>query len=154
MPIVMAAPPNIAWWRPLFNEATFDWLPLLECRAVTLSRRETCWNLQECPKLPNRSQPLVGGSSPYYEDVWRRYCCLIRQIQPDKVVRWCRNGIFLRHFCVLYFQRAACSTFWTCILNSHWSHIMCRSMADIHSATAEIRRGKKKKDRRNHWAKI
>jgi len=26
---------------------------------------------------------------------------------------------FLRHFCVLYFQRTACSTFQTCILNSH-----------------------------------
>ena len=26
---------------------------------------------------------------------------------------------FLRHFCVLYFQRATCNTFHTCILNSH-----------------------------------
>ena len=33
---------------------------------------------------------------------------------------------------------------------------MCRSMVDIHSATAEIRRGKKKKEerRRNHRTKI
>jgi len=32
---------------------------------------------------------------------------------------------------------------------------MCASMADIQSATAEIRRGKKKEDRRrNHRAKI
>jgi len=30
------------------------------CRAVTLPRRETRWNLLGCPKLPNRSQPLVG----------------------------------------------------------------------------------------------
>ena len=28
------------------------------------------------PKLVNRSQPLVGRSSPYYEDIWRTYCCL------------------------------------------------------------------------------
>ena len=48
----------------------------LECRAVTLPRRETRWNLQGCPKLPNRSQPLVDRSSPYYQDMWRRYCCL------------------------------------------------------------------------------
>jgi len=36
------------------------------------------------------------------------------------------------------------------------SHTMCVSMADIQSATAEIRRGKKKKEerRRNHRAKI
>jgi len=63
-------------WRPLFNAAKFAWRPLLECRAVTLPRRETRWNLQGCPKLPNRSQPLVGQRSPYYEDMWRRYCCL------------------------------------------------------------------------------
>jgi len=30
---------------------------------------------------------------------------------------------------------------------------MCGSMVDIQSATAEVRRGKKKEDRRNHRAK-
>jgi len=50
------------------------WLsPLLECRAVTLPRRETRCNVQGCPKLANRSQPLVGRSSLYYEDVWRSH---------------------------------------------------------------------------------
>jgi len=62
-------------WRPLFNAAKFGWRPLLQCRAVTLRRPETCWNLQGCPKLTKRSQPLVGRSSPYYGDMWRRYCC-------------------------------------------------------------------------------
>ena len=54
-----------------------------------------------------------------------------------------------RLFCVVHFQQAACSTFQTCILNSHYGHTISASMADIHSATAEIRRGKKdrKKDR-------
>jgi len=61
-------------WRPLFNVAKFGWRPLLECRAVTLPRHETRWNLQGCPKLSNGSQPLVGQSSPYYEDMWRYYC--------------------------------------------------------------------------------
>jgi len=37
----------------------------------------------------------------------------------DKVVRWCADGDFLEIFCVLHFQRAMCSTFQTCILNSH-----------------------------------
>ena len=32
-------------WRPLFNAAMFGWRPLLECRAVTLPRRKTRWNL-------------------------------------------------------------------------------------------------------------
>jgi len=29
-------------WRPLFNAAKFSSRPLQECRAVMLSRRETC----------------------------------------------------------------------------------------------------------------
>ena len=63
-------------WRPLFNAAKFGWCPLLEWRAVTLPRRETHWNLHGCLKHANRSQPLVDWSSPYYQDMWRRYCCL------------------------------------------------------------------------------
>ena len=63
-------------WCPLFNAAKFGWRPLLECRAVTLPGRETRWNLLECPKLTKWSQPLVGRSSPYCEDMWRRYCWL------------------------------------------------------------------------------
>jgi len=63
-------------WRPLFNAAKFGSRALLECRAVALPRRETRWKLQGFPKLANRSQPLVGQSSPYYQDMWRRYCCL------------------------------------------------------------------------------
>ena len=94
-------------WRPLFNAAKYGWRPLLECSAVTLPIRETSWNLLGCPKLPNRSQPLVSRRSLYYENMWRRYCCLtslfsrllihalVAKIQTDKVVRWCRNGDFL-----------------------------------------------------------
>jgi len=94
------------WWRPLFNAAKFGWRPLLECCAVTLPRLETCWNLQGCPKLANRSQPLVGRSSPYYKDMWRRYCCLtsffdcrympeLWRYSPTNV-RWSADGEFLR----------------------------------------------------------
>jgi len=96
-------------WRSLLNAAKFDWRPLLECRAVTLPRRETRWNLQGCPKLANRSQPLVGQSSPHYQDMCRRYRLLTSlffwllihasavKIQPDKVGWWCQNGDFLCH---------------------------------------------------------
>jgi len=31
-------------WRPLNNIAKFGWRPILDCRAVTLLRRETRWN--------------------------------------------------------------------------------------------------------------
>jgi len=60
-------------WHPVFNAAKFCWRPLIECRAVTLPRRETRWNLQGCFKLRNGSQPLVGRSSAYYEVMWSRY---------------------------------------------------------------------------------
>ena len=65
-------------WRSLFNAAKCKvWLTLTTyCRAVMLPRRETRWNYLGCPKLPKRSQPLVGRSSPYCGDMWRRYCCL------------------------------------------------------------------------------
>jgi len=63
-------------WHPLFNAEKCDWRSLLDCSAVTLPRRKTSWSLQGCPKLVNRSQPLVGRSSPYCGDMWRTYCCL------------------------------------------------------------------------------
>jgi len=34
-------------------------------------------------------------------------------------MQWCADGDSLRNFCMLYFQRAACSTFQMCIPNSH-----------------------------------
>ena len=60
-------------WRPLFNAAKFGWRPL---PCSNTARRESRWNLQGCLKLANRSQPLVGLSSPYYADMLRRYRCL------------------------------------------------------------------------------
>jgi len=128
MPNVMVALPNIGG---AVCSTPKVWLtPTARCRAVTLPRRENRWNLQECPKLPDRSQPLVGRSSPYYEDMWRTYCCLtsffpivdtylscedIARQSCAMVPRWRFLATVLR----LVFQRAACSTFQTCILNSH-----------------------------------
>ena len=84
-----------------------------------LPRRETRWNLQGCLELPDRSQPLVGRSSPYCGDMWMTYRylnkfffrlsirALFAKIQPNKIVLWCPDGDFWRLFCVLHFQRAA-----------------------------------------------
>jgi len=74
LPNVMAALPNIR--GALCSTPQFGWRPILECCAVTLPRCETRWNLQGCPKLPDQSQPLVGRSSPYCGNMWKRYCCL------------------------------------------------------------------------------
>jgi len=38
-------------------------------------------------------------------------CALVAEIWPDKVVRWCTDVKFFGSFYVLYFERAACSTF-------------------------------------------
>jgi len=91
--------------RPLFNTAKFGWRPLLECRAATLPRCKTRWNLLGCPKLANRSQPLVGRSSPYCEDVGEILLlkkffqivdtCLSCKDIARQIVRWCSDGDFL-----------------------------------------------------------
>jgi len=86
------------------HRAKFGWPSLSD---VTKRRPETRWNLLGCPKLPNRSQPLVHQSSPYCEHVWRRYWCvtvffrlsihtLVAKIQPDKVVQMANFWRFLR----------------------------------------------------------
>ena len=37
--------------------------------------------------------------------------CVVAKIYPNKFMLWCQDGDFLAIVCVLYFQRAACSTF-------------------------------------------
>jgi len=122
-------------WRPLFSATKFGWRPLLEClcHAVMLPRREARWNLVGCHKLLNRSQLLVGRSSVYCEDMWKRYCCLtsffpiVDTCLNCEVSAWqscvecsgAQMSIFCVIFFVLYFQSASCSTFQTCILKSH-----------------------------------
>ena len=155
MPNVMAALPNTG--GTLCSTPQFGWRPLVECRAVTLPRRQTRWNLLGCPKLTKRSQLLVGWSSPCCKDMWGRYCCLTSFFPIVDTCLSCediarQSCAMVCIICVLYFQRAVCSTFQTCVLNSHWGHTMCGSMVDIQSAAAEIRRGKKE-DRKKPQSK-
>jgi len=74
-------------------------------------------------------------------------CRYMHQLGRYSQLKLC-DGAKMAIFCVLYFQRAACNTFQTCILNSHQGHTMCASMVDIQSPTAEIRRGKKEEERK------
>jgi len=147
-------------WHPLFNAAKFGWRPLLDCHAVTLPRRKTRWNLRECPKLVNRSQPLVGWSSPYYEDMWGRHCCLTSFFPIVDTCLSCKDTA--RQSCAMVCRWQIFGNFlgpaFPASRVQHTSdlHTMCRSMVDIQSPTAQIRRGKKdkKKKERNHRAKI
>ena len=141
---------------PLFNAVKFGWRPLLECRAVTLSRSESRWNLLGCPKLTKRSQPLVG----------RRSCILYGHVEGIllfniffPIVNSCLNcENTSRQICAMARRwRFFASFFASCIsasrvqhisdLHSKFAlgHVMCQSMVDIQSATAEIRPGNKKK---------
>jgi len=159
---VMVALPNI-WWRPLFNTAKFGWRSLLDCRAVTLPRCETRWNLPGCPKLPDRSQPLVGRRSPYCGDMWRRYCCLTifsdcwyvnscEDIAPQSCAMVPRWPIF-GDFCGPAFPASRVQD--VSDLHSKFAlgphHVCLPSMVDIQCAAAEIRRGKKKKIETTGW---
>jgi len=128
VPSVITALPNIG--GALCSSCKVWLTPTTRMPAVSLPRRETRWNLLGCPKQPNRPQPLVGWSSPYCEDTRRRYYCLacfflivdtclsckdIAQQNCAMVHIWRILGDFL---CPV-FQRAACSTFQTCVLNWH-----------------------------------
>jgi len=117
------------------HRARFGWPPVNNIDSVTKAKCETRWNLLGCPKLVNRSQPLVGRSLPYGAHMWRRYCCLTSFFPIVDTCLSCEDSAqqicamvprwrFLRHFCLLYFQRAVCSTFQTCVLNSHKGHTM------------------------------
>ena len=142
MPNVMVALPNIG--GALCSTPQFGWRPLLESRAVTLPRRETRWNLQGCPKLAKRSQPLEGRSSPYYgmwgsffpivdtylgcEDTARQSCAMVAKW---RFLRPVFSASRVQHISDMHSKFA---------LRPHhvWKY-------GIQSPTTEIRRGKKKK---------
>ena len=143
-------------WRPLFNAAI--WL----CSSAAKTRKPS-----KFAGVPQTNETISAASGPKFTITHVKEILLLNEFFPivdtclsceDIARQSCameRRWRFLHHFCVLHFQRAACSTFQTCILNSHQGHTMCRSMVDIQSAAAEIRRGKKdRKIERNHMAKI
>ena len=109
--------------------------------------------------VPQTCQQISAVSRPKFTILWEhveeilllnkffsdcRYMPYLRRYGPTKLC----DGAKMAIFCVLYLQRAACSAFQTCILNSHLGHTMCQSMVNIQSPTAEIRRGKKRKKKK------
>ena len=142
---------------------------VLSCHALTLPRRETQLKLAG---VTQTRQQISAVSGPKFTISWghAEEILLFNQFFPtfNMLPQMQRYGAtqlcdgaqttnFWEIFCVLHFQQAACSTFQTCILNSHQGHTMCGSMADIQSAMVENRRGKKidrQIDRRNNRTKI
>ena len=82
-----------------------------------------------CISLHRQNKRLT--SLPSFSSLWRRYCCLtsffsdcryvpwLRRYSPTKLCDGAQMAIFGDFFASCIFQRAACSRFQTCILNSH-----------------------------------
>ena len=127
MPNVIAALPNTG--GDLFNAAKFGWRPILESRAVTLPRCETRWNLQGCPKLSDQSQPLVGWSSPYCGNMWRRYCCLTSFFLIVNMCLSCED--IARQSCTMVRRWRILESFASCIFSNCVQHV-----SDLHPKLA------------------
>jgi len=123
--------------------------------------------MQWCPKLANGSQPLVGRRSPYYQDMWRRYCCLTSFFPI--VDTWLSSEDIGLQSCAMVPKWRFLRPVFPASRVQHISdlhskfalgHTMSGSMVDIQSAAAAIRRGKKieeeeeEEEERNHRAKI
>jgi len=94
------------------TSAKFGWPPSVQWRSEDAKPVEFVGGV-------NRSQTLVGRSSPYSEDTFRRYCCstsffsdclYMPQLRTHSPTKLC-DGAQMANFCVLYFSepRAALS---------------------------------------------
>jgi len=61
-------------WRLLFNAAVrLTPTTGVPCRNTAKTRNQL--KLAGVPQTTDQYQPLLGRSSPYFGDIWRRYCC-------------------------------------------------------------------------------
>jgi len=117
-------------WRPLLNAAVW----LTPTTRVPCSNAAKTRNPLKLAGVPQTNETISAASMPKFTILCGHVeetllinkfffrlsiHALAAKILPDKVVRWCPDGDFWRLFWVLHLQRAACSTFQTCILNSH-----------------------------------
>ena len=116
-------------------------------------------NTMKLAGVPQTTGQILAASEPMFSILWRhleellllnkffsdcRYVSYLLKYSPSKL----HDGAQMAIFCIVCFQRAACSTFQTCILNLHQGHTTCGSMVDIQYPTAEIRRGKKNRNKK------
>ena len=131
MPNVMAALPNIGGALCSTPQSLAD---AHYATTVLCSNAAKTRNPLKFAEVPQTTGPISAASGPKFTILWGHVekillliqvffrlsiRALVAKIQPDKFARWCPDGDFLAIFWVLHFQRAASSTFQTCILNSH-----------------------------------
>jgi len=116
-------------WRPLFNAAVW----MMPTTRVPCSNAAKTRNPLKLLGVPQTNETISAPSGPNFTilcghveeilllnkffpivDICRSCEDIARQF-----VGWCQDGDFWRLFWVWHLQRAACSTFQTCILNSH-----------------------------------
>jgi len=80
--------------------------------------------------VPQTRQQLSAASGPKFTILWGHMeeilllnkfssdCRCVPSLRSYSPTKLC-DGAQMAIFCILYYQRAACSTFQTCILNSH-----------------------------------
>ena len=78
-------------WRPLSNAAKFGWRPLLDCRTVTLPRRNTAEIWWGAPNPPIVLSRYCAWCSPHCGDIWRTYFCLTSIFSDCGYVPWLRR---------------------------------------------------------------
>ena len=62
-------------WHPLFNAAV--WLtPTTRVPCSNAAKTRNQLKFAGVPQTPEPMSAVSGKSSPYYEDMWRTYCCL------------------------------------------------------------------------------
>jgi len=117
-------------WRPLFNAAVW----LTPTTRVPCSNAAKTRNPRKLPGVPQTNEKISAANGPKFTILWGHVgeilllnkfffpmvdTCLscedIARQSCGMVPRW----RFLATFWVQHLQRAACSTFQTCILNSH-----------------------------------
>ena len=119
-------------WRPLFNAAV--WLtPTTSVPCSNAAKTRNPLKFVGNPKLPDRSLPLVGWSSPYCGPYcgnnWRRYCCLtslsacryvpyLLRYSPTNLCNGAQMAIF-GDFLRPVFSASRVQHLQTYILNSH-----------------------------------
>jgi len=100
---------------------------LSDVAAVTIKAKTR--NRLKFSVVPQTRESISAASAPMFTILWGHVpfnkffqivdTCLSCEDTARQICAMVCSWRFLRHFCVLYFQRAACTTFQTCILNSH-----------------------------------
>ena len=124
MPNVMAALPNIGGALCSTLQSLADAHYRVPCSNAAKTRNP--FKFAGCAKLANRSQLLVGRSSPYCGNMWRTYCCLTSYFQIVDTCLSCEDKA--RQNCAMVPRWQFLATF----LRPVFSAIRVQQVSDLH----------------------